>query len=370
MTLRVALCITELEIGGAERTLVELAKRLDRRRFQPVVYSLGRRPSGNGSALADELDRAGIETHHLGAASVRDLPGTLRRLTDLLRATRPDVLQSFLFHANLLGPWAARRAGVPRVATGIRVAERQRAWHRWVARRTAGWADRHVCVSQAVADFTANVTKIDPESLLVIPNGVDAARFDGVAPTDLTQLGLPAGRRAFACIGRLEVQKGIDWLVDRLPGVFVAQSSHDLLIVGSGPQEHALRRRAARLRVAERVHFAGQRSDIPAILAAVDVVALPSRWEGMPNILLESMASGKPVVATDVEGVSELLGAENAGQIVPLGQPQAFSGKLLTLLADRQLAADFGERNALRIRTHFSIETMVAAYERLFESLV
>ncbi len=369
MTLRVALCITELEVGGAERTLVELAKRLDSRRFQPVVYSLGRRPSGNGQTLADELDRAGIETHHLGAASVLALPGTLRRMTDLLRAKRPDVVQTFLFHANVLGSWAARRAGVARVATGIRVAERRLAWHRWVARRTAGWADRHVCVSQAVADFTAKVTRLDPQSLLVIPNGVDAARFDGVVAADLTQLGLPAGRRAFSCIGRLDVQKGVDWLIGLLPSIFAAQNSHDLLIVGSGPQEQALGRQAAKLGVAKRIHFAGLRTDIPAILAAIDLLVLPSRWEGMPNILLESMASGKPVVATDVEGVAELLGAENAGQIVPVDRPQAFSQQLLKLLADRQLAGDLGERNAARIRTHFSIEAMVAAYERLFESL-
>ncbi len=290
-------------------------------------------------------------------------------MTDLLRTNRPDILQAFLFHANVLGPWAARCAGVARVLTGIRVAERQRSWHRWIARRTAHWANRHVCVSQSVADFTARVTGLDPQSLLVIPNGVDVGRFEQVAPIDLASLGLPAGRRAFACVGRLDVQKGVDWLIDRMPGVFAAQQSHDLLVVGTGPQQRSLLRRAAKLGIAERVHFAGLRSDVPAILAAIDVLVLPSRWEGMPNIVLETMASGKPVVASDVEGVAELIGPENAEQIVPGGNPQAFSQQLLKMLENPPLAAALGERNARRVRAHFPIEKMVAAYEQLFESL-
>jgi glycosyltransferase involved in cell wall biosynthesis len=368
MTLRVALCITELEAGGAERMLVELARRLDRARFTPAVYVLGPRPHGDEQTLADELDWAGVETHFLGASSVWALPGTVRRLTALFRASRPDVLQSFLFHANVVGPWAARRAGVPRVLTGIRVAERHSAWHRQVARRTAHWAARHVCVSQSVADFTSDVTRIDRQSLTVIPNGVDVSRFAGAAPLDLAGLGLPAGRRAFALVGRLERQKGADWLFDLLPGVFAAQASHDLLVVGSGPERRALESQAHRLGIASRVHFTGPRADIPGLLAAVNGLVLPSRWEGMPNVVLEAMASGKPVVATNVEGVAELLGPENAGQIVPAGDAQAFCEALVNLLGQPARAAELGRQNSRRIAEHFTLERMVAAYERLFES--
>ncbi len=368
MALRIAFCITGLQIGGAERTLVELASRLDRQRFQAVVYSLGPRPAGNGPSLADELDRAGIETHHLGAKSVWALPATLRRLTDLLKDYQPDVLQTFLFHANVLGSWAARRAGVPRVVTGIRVAE-PRAWHRWVARQTAHWADRHVCVSQSVADFTVQVTGLDPQSLLVIPNGVDVSRFAQAVPVDLSLLGVPAGRSAFACVGRLDAQKGIDWLLDLLPGVFAGRQTHDLLLVGAGPEEPALRAEAARLGIVDRVHFAGLRADIPAILAAIDALVLPSRWEGMPNVLLQAMATGKPVLATDVEGVAELLGPAGADQMVPRSDPQAFSGKLLALLGEPSLRAQLGGQNAHRIAEQFTIERMVTAYERLYETL-
>ena len=306
----------------------------------------------------------------MGARSYWSSWGTLRRLTRLLGRQRPDVLQTFLFHANVLGPWAARRAGldVP-IVTGIRVAERQRSWHRWVARRTAHWATRHVCVSQSVADFTARATRIDPQSLMVIPNGVDVSRFEHVPATDSTSLGLAPGRRAIVFVGRLDVQKGIDALLEQLPRVFASQESHDLLLVGSGPEEPNLRRQVEKLGIGGRVHFAGRRSDVPAILAASDVLVLPSRWEGMPNVLLEAMASGKPVVAMAAEGVAEILGAESGAQLVPLGDMQVFMQKLLAVLGDPALRARFGAANRHRVAQHFALEKMVAAYADLYEEL-
>jgi glycosyltransferase involved in cell wall biosynthesis len=366
--LRVALCITELEIGGAERALVELAKRLDPSRFRATVYCLARRPTGNQRSLADELERAGIQTHYLGAKTVAAFPRTLRRLSSLLVLDRPDVMQTFLFHANVLGTWAARRAGVRHVLSGIRVAER-RTWHRWLARLTDRWIDRHVCVSQAVADFSATRTGLPPEKLLVIPNGVDLARFQGAKIADLTKFGVSAGRAIFACVGRLEQQKGIDWLLDLMPQVFARHATHDLLVVGDGPQRAALERRTAALGIAHRVHFAGFQQNIPGILAACDCLVLPSRWEGMPNILLEAMAAGRPVLATAAEGVDEILGPEDEVQRVAGDNAQVFLDKLLTMLGQPALRARLGAANTELAEAKFSIGRTVAAYERLYESL-
>ena len=348
--------------------MVELAKRLDPGRFRATVYSLAHRPTSNQRYLADELERAGIQTHHLGARTVAAFPRTLRRLSSLLALNRPDVVQTFLFHANVLGAWAARRAGVRHVLSGIRVAER-RTWHRWLARLTDRWVDRHVCVSQAVADFSAAVTGLAPQKLLVIPNGVDIARFQRAEIADLAEHGVPVGRAVFACVGRLDRQKGIDWLLDLMPQVFARQATHDLLVVGDGPQRAALRRRTAALGIAHRVHFAGFQQNIPGILAACDCLVLPSRWEGMPNILLEAMAAGRPVLATAAEGVDEILGPENEAQRVAGHSTQVFSDKLLTMLSQPTLRARLGAANTQLAEAKFSIERTVAAYERLYESL-
>jgi glycosyltransferase involved in cell wall biosynthesis len=368
MPKRIALCITELETGGAERMLVDLAKRLDRSRFEPVVYSLGPRPRSNHPTPADELEAAGIEAHYLDARGARDFPRTLLRLTDLFRSSRPDVVQTFLFHANFLGAWAARRAGVRRIVTGIRVAEQGRAWHRWLARRTSHWADRHVCVSQDVARFSTQVTGVASQSLVVISNGVDAARF-AAPPVDLASLGVPAGQHVLACIGRLDRQKGVDWLLDLLPAVFARQSTHDLLVVGQGPDESALRRQARRLGIDQRVHFVGLRADVAGIMAAIDLLVLPSRWEGMPNVLLEAMAAGRPVVATAVEGVAEVLGAAAEEQMSPACDSQLFTDKTVAIINDRNLALRLGSENQRRVCERFSLGAMVTAYERLYEAL-
>ena len=136
--IRLALCITELEVGGAERCLMELATRLDRAKFLPVVYSLGPRPTGEQAALVQRLEAAGVPVHFLNGRTRLAAPIVLWKLIRLLRSQNPQIVQSFLFHANLLGTLAAHLAGAPYMVTGIRVAERRRAWHlRW-----ANWTGR------------------------------------------------------------------------------------------------------------------------------------------------------------------------------------------------------------------------------------
>ncbi len=367
--IRIALCITELDPGGAERCLVELVERLDRERFEPVVYCLGPRPSGNGRSLADRLEQSGVVVHSFGARRAAQFPWIVGALVRRMKADAPRILQCFLFHANVLGPWAARRAGVPHVVTGIRVAERRAGWHLRLARWTDKSVERHVCVSQAVLEFSSATGGLDSQKLLVIPNGVDLERFasgDAARPNDL---GIGPGRRLIAFVGRLEEQKGLDWLLRLLPQVLEGLPQHDLAVVGSGPQRAALSRLTQQQGLADRVHFVGFRSDVPAILAASEVLALPSRWEGMPNVVLEAMAAGRPVVATGAEGVIEALGPGSAQQVVRLDHGEAFVAKLRAILQNRELAARLGQANRQRVEQLFGIEAMVAAYERLYLDL-
>ncbi|MEX2112355.1 MAG: glycosyltransferase [Pirellulales bacterium] len=366
---RIAFCITELDPGGAERCLVELTTRLDRQQYEPLVYCLGPRPQDNPTSLADLLEQAGVTVRYFGARHAVQLPWIARAVVRQMRADRPRIVQGFLFHANAVGAWAARQAGVPHVLTGIRVAERRHDWHLRVARWADKWVERHVCVSQMVSEFSRLAGGLPAHKLVVIPNGVDATRFsvDGrVRPSDL---GIAADRRLITFIGRLDEQKNLAWLLELTPGVLEAQGAHDLLLVGVGPQRARLQQQAARLGIARRVHFTGFRSDVPEILAASDVLVLPSRWEGMPNVVLEAMAAGKPVVATDVEGVSEALGPGAAQQAVRVGHAEAFAAKLRLILGDAPLAAALGRENRERVRQHFSIDAMVTAYERLYASL-
>jgi glycosyltransferase involved in cell wall biosynthesis len=368
--IRVALCITELDQGGAERCLTELAVRLDRRRFTPVVYCLGPKPLREDASCLPALETAGVEVHCLGGRTFWQFPIVASRLRRLLTAQNPQLTQTFLFHANVLGRIAARRAGVRFVLSGIRVAEHGSRWHRWLEYLTEGWVDRHVCVSHSVAEFSTTQSGIPPDKIVVIPNGIDLDLYPSRQPADLTALGIPAGRRAVTFVGRLHPQKGVVWLLKAALDWLVKLPDCDLLFVGKGPLERPLATACQTAGIADRVHFAGWRTDVPAILAASDLLVLPSAWEGMPNVILEAMASRRPVVASDVEGVRELLGPAAPPQTVRYGDTQGMIGKIVNLMTNPALAAATGEENRRRAEQHFAISRMVAAYENLWESLV
>ncbi len=349
--------------------MMELAARLDRARFQPAVYCLGPRPERKEASCVPMLEQAGIEYHCLGGRGAKHFLGVTARLTELLKAQRPAVLQSFLFHANLVGRIAARRAGVPRVVCGIRVAEREKGWHRWLDRLTQSMVDRYACVSRAVADFSRDKARLPAEKLTVIPNGIDVSRFPAGTRADLAPLGVPAGARVVACVGRLARQKGQEWLIRSTPRWLAEVPNCHLLLVGDGPDRARLEGRVEQTGLAERIHFAGFRSDVPAILAASETLVLPSAWEGMPNVILEAMASGLPVVASEVEGVAELLGPLADEQTVPFGDELALAQRLATILSDASRARALGIANRQRAKQCFSIEHTCRAYERLWDSL-
>lgn len=368
--IRIALCITELDIGGAERCLAELAVRMDRERFAPVVYCLAPPPAREEASFLPMLQAAGIEVHCLGGRTAWQFPGVVRRLTHLLKIQKPDLIQTFLFHANIVGRIAARRAGVGRVVSGVRVAERGARWHLWLDRLTRNRVDRYVCVSQAVADFSTTRLSLPPEKCEVIPNCIDLKKYPAAKPADLQSLGIPSGHRAITFVGRLTPQKGMAWLLKSALLWMAKLPDCDLLLVGDGPMRRTLEIGIRTAGVADRVHLAGWRADVPAILAASSLLVLPSAWEGMPNVVLEAMASRLPVVASDVEGVRELLGPGDKWQIVRYGDTQLLYDSIVNLMRDPTLAAAIGLVNRRRAEEHFDISRMVGRYEDLWESLV
>ena len=366
--IRLALVITELEPGGAERCLVNLATRLDRGRFKPAVVSLGRRPRDGKDLLVEQLAAAEIPTHFLGLTHWSQYFRGVRQLGALLTEGRTQLVQAFLFHANVLAARAAVEAKAPHFCTGIRVADPRLArssLERWATRR----ADRFVCVSRSVADFCRQ-RGFAAEKLVVIPNGIEVERWKNAVPADLTRFGVPAGRRAIVFIGRLDRQKGLAAFFLVLKQAFAAAQGHDLLLVGDGPERQRLVQIAAQQGIADRVHFAGWQANVPAIVAACDLVVLPSRWEGMPNAILEAMAAGRPVVATGTEGVSELLGDSTSQQIVNANDLQPMPLAIAEILGNANLASDLGQKNQARAAEEFDLKSMVQRYQALYESLV
>jgi len=365
--------ITELDVGGAEKALYELVRRLDRRRYTPEVACL----SGSG-AVADWLAALDVPVHFLempdrGAGPWHALRA-LKRLKQLLRVLQPGIVHTILFHANLLGRLAVNggraRANRPMVVSAVRVAERRYRWHLLADYLTHGLADCEVCVSEGVRRFMRREARIPPGKLRVIPNGVDLAAIDEVRPADLADLGCRPDRPTLCFVGRLEGQKGLSFLFRALTRLRGHVSTWQLVLVGEGPQRGELAALARNLHIDRRVHFLGWRPDALAVTAACDLFVMPSLWEGMPNAVMEAMALGKCVIATAVEGTSELIESGRSGLLVPPRRVRRLADAIAVALTNPDRRAQLGRTARRRIADQFPVERMVARHEALYGHLL
>ena len=358
---RVLYVITELDVGGAENALCELATRLDRKTFEPEVACL----AGEGP-LADRLRSAGVPVHLLGARGKWDVR-VLWRLRRLLG--RFDLVHSFLFHANMVARLAAIGSGVRAVLSAARVAERSRPRRRRAECWTHRLVDAEVCVSNGVRDYLG-AGGFPREKLAVVPNGVDVERFARRDAAFKKHLGIEPDTPLVTTIGRLHEQKGIDYFLRAAASVRHSRPDCHFLVVGHGPLEDALKAIARQFHLDGHVTFLGLCDDVPAVLAATDVFVLASLWEGMPNAVLEAMAAGLPVVATRVEGTVDLIDDGKTGVLVMPRDVPGLVSAVLRLLDDPRRAEQLGAAAQAHVRAHFTLETMVARHEQLYARLL
>ncbi|HEY4261647.1 MAG TPA: glycosyltransferase [Schlesneria sp.] len=361
----IAFCITELDRGGAEKAFTELVLSLDRQYWKARVFCLGPR-----SYFVEVLEANGIEVVCFNGRGVGSFPGVLWRLTRALRQFRPALLQTFLFHGNLIGRLAGCLAGVPHIVAGIRVAERRCRWHVRLDRWTNSLVDHNVCVSQGVADFSVQEAGLKARKVSVIPNGVDFANYANASPTDLGQLGLKKQFPVVITVGRLEEQKGIRFLLNAATTVLQQHPDCQFLIVGDGPERPSLAAMASSLGIGSSIHFAGHRGDVPGLLKASDLFVLPSLWEGMPNALLEAMAAGLPVIASAVEGSREIIKSDESGLLVPAGNSSELATAILRVLNDPHFASRLVSQSQDDVAKIFTNIAATAAYDHLYRQLI
>jgi glycosyltransferase involved in cell wall biosynthesis len=361
---RIAFCITDLDPGGAERALVQVATRLDRRRWEPHVFCLDA-----GGVLVAELRAAGIEVVCLGATRRRDFL-VVWPLYRHLAALRPAILQTFLFHANIVGRLAGMAARVRFIVSGIRVAEKRSRLRLWIDRVTDGLVTQHVCVSRDVADFSIKRGGLPSAKISVIPNGVDFDRYANAAPADLTQFGVPRGSRVLLFVGRLDPQKGPLQLLEASAQLFPDHSDLHLVIVGDGPLGAELRSWTLARNLESRVHFAGRQENVAGLMRAADLFVLPSQWEGLPNVVLEAMAAGTPIVATAVEGIRELLEDGRLGVIVPQSGETGLADAIREALGQKEKLRQATSAAQAIVAKRFTWPLVVAEYELLYARLL
>jgi glycosyltransferase involved in cell wall biosynthesis len=369
--MRIVYVLTSLGMGGAEK----------------LALALGERMAGRGHAVAllvlmppvteewlSKLDRIHLDT---GRSPVSFVHG-LTRARQFTAAFRPDLIHGHCFHANMM----ARLLGLSRlrpavVSTIHNVYEG--GWPRMLAYRlTGGLSHRTIAVSQAAAERFARLRAVPAKKCSVIVNGIDVREFAADPERRLrarAALGIPncPEESAFLwlAVGRIAPAKDYPNLLRAFAQVRAGQPGTHLYIAGESAAGNLapLQSQAAGLGLADSLSWLGLRRDVPALLDAADGFVLSSAWEGMPLAVAEAMAMEKPVVATDVGGVRELVG--DAGLVVPSRNPDALAAAMLDIMRrSREERCNFGRAARLRIVRQFSMDANADRREALYRELI
>lgn len=325
-------------------------------------------------AFTQELITAGIPLVTLNMRRGVPDPRAVFRLIKILRQWRPDILTSFMYHANLLGRITGHMAGVPIVVSSIRN-ENFGGPHRERVLRLTDWmGDITTTNSRLAADNLVKRGVVPAERMRVIPNGLILDKFfaNGAERTRVRkQLGVEEDEFLWLAVGRLEEQKDYPSLLRAFQILSLDNSKSQLRVAGQGPLLENLKQQTIGLGISDRAIFLGLRRDIPCLLDAADGLVLSSAWEGLPNAVMEALAAGKPVVATRVGGVPELVEDGESGFLVPPKNPKALAQAMLRLMnlspEERRRMGEFGRR---RMERDYSLERVVDQWEALYRDLL
>lgn len=375
---RVLHIITRMNVGGAAGFVVDVCRLLPAEGFECHVVS-GPEPEEEGSIAAE------CETHGARLHRAPSLGRAARPLSDLraasevcahVRAIKPDVIHTHTAKAGAIGRWAARRTGVPavhHVHGWAFLGERGRLARLvyLVAERVAArWCRYLLAVAEADVQTGLRLRIGRPEQYLVVPAGIDVAAVRAAArERDPELMALRARGPLVGFVGRLCAQKAPLIFVEAAARVRQALRGRCVfVVVGDGPLRAHVDARIQALGLADAVVRHPFRSDVPRVLAALDVLAHPSAYEGLPRLLLEAQAVGVPVVATPVGGCGEIVRHEETGLIVPAGSPEATADAVLRLLEDRPLAAALAAAALARVDAYDIAESagrLAELYRRL-----
>ena len=359
--------ITELDIGGAEKAFVRLARGLAFAGWNVRVICL-RSPG----PLAQELQDLEIPVEYLNCGGFLDVSAPFR-LAASLRTRRPDIVLSFLHHANVASRIGCRLAGIPVHVSGIRVTDRRFSVV-LTEYLTARWTTHCVAVSQQVASAHRRISRLPDSKISVIRNGVDWEHFAQQQPADRRQFGFDDSDYVILSVGRLELQKDPETLLHAFRILQAQQSvlprQIRLLFVGDGRLRKLLQHRVRMSELEDVVQFAGWRPDAGSLIRMADVLVLASRWEGLPNVLLEAQAAGTPVITSAVDGCLDLVDDQLTGRLFEPGNAERLATGLLMQITQPHKAARMAHEAQQQIRRHYSWQSCIDNYDRLLHQLL
>lgn len=349
--------ITSLGYGGAERLLLDLARHIDHHKFELSVITVV-----GGGPLKEEFERAGVKVivnHKLTKPGL----GVFVKIWWQLKKIQPDIVHTHLFAGDFWGGLAAKRASVPLiVSTAHNLDMDEGPRKKKIKQRLAQFTDKIIAVSMAVKKYCVKTEGVPEEKVTVIYNGVEIDKFFDHSPKLFSHHVVKIG-----VIGRLAEQKGQAILLEALP--LMRQKDVMVKIAGEGPLEKSLKEEVTNLNLEKQVEFVGIQKDVAGFLKTVDIVAMPSRWEGLGLVLIEASLAGRIIVASNTGGIPEVVKNNETGLLVPPGNPQKLAEALDWVIEHKIDAMAMGLR-AQSYCKKFDIKNMADQYENLYQKLI
>ncbi|MGZ6266003.1 MAG: glycosyltransferase [Candidatus Limnocylindrales bacterium] len=350
--------------GGAQEHVYSLVTRLNPECYEVRVVSLS-----HGSSVR-RLARAGIDVTVIDEPDDRQ---AVRELADSMASFAPEIIHNHMYRAEVIGTRAALLLGEkgckrPAIISTVHSSRVRCMEDRQTLRQLTPLMDRLIVVSKAIERKVGDEGRLDVPVTLIY-NGVDLQRYNHQQPccTLHDDYDIPEASPIVGVVARLEAEKGHRTLVDAWPEVIAAVPNAWLLVVGEGSERDALEAEAASLGVSERVVFTGRREDVPAVTAALDVAVLPSYREAQGLSVLEAMALSRPVVASNVGGIPEMIEDGVTGLLVPPNDCDALAAAIIKLLTDHPYADTIARRGHDLVHDRFCIELMVNSIESIYD---
>jgi glycosyltransferase involved in cell wall biosynthesis len=356
--IKILFVIGQLDTGGAEQQLLYLAENLDKTKYQVKICCFSENLELLSQKQINDLD-------------IVVIPQVMRpdftrpfKLHLLVREYQPDLIHSFLFVANTWARIVGKCNKIPTILSE-RNANPRKHWKQIIINRLLfSFGSILIANSRAGAKQIIKNKEFPAKNIHIIHNGIPFKNFCINLSLDQKillqkELGIQPDQKVIGVIGRLDTQKNHELLFDSLIKVQKYYPNAIILCIGDGPRKKFLEEYIIESGLKNDVIFTGVRKDIPACLHVMDILALPSRWEGCPNVILEAMAAKVPVVATDVGGVSEIITNGKTGFLVDSKNYASFANKIIFLLKNPKVAATIAENGLVRIKNNFSIDEMV-----------
>lgn len=362
---RICYVVPSLGVGGSERQLVQLMRGLERH-FEVMVVC-----TRSDGALAGDARRIGV-VRVLNTRSGWD-PRVRPRVQRELMAYKPAIVHSLMFGFDYPINVAARNAGVPVVLSSRRqLAHWKKPRHLRLQRRANRLVDGIVANSKAVVDFAAEQEHVDPGMFHVVYNGIDPDRFQ--SDTDPSVLrrryGVPFHTEVVGMVANFSDEKDHALFVRIAERVLKLRANVHFVLVGTGPLREAVARDLELAGIADQVTMMRTVSELPDLYGLMSIFLLCSKSEGFPNVVLEAMAAGNPIVASAVGGIPEVIDDGVNGRLVATRDPDDFSNAILWYLDHPDEAEAIGAQAEHTVRERFSVERMVETYRRLYKNLL